>query len=61
LVNPTSDADRKAYENLMKNLPYGRMGEPAEIASLALFLASQQAAYISGEVMSVDGGSRYRY
>ena len=61
LVNPTSDADRKAYENLMKNLPYGRMGEPSEIANLALFLASEQAAYISGEVMSVDGGSRYRY
>jgi NAD(P)-dependent dehydrogenase (short-subunit alcohol dehydrogenase family) len=61
LINPTSDADRKAYENLMKNLPYGRMGEPTEIANLALFLASEQAAYISGEVMSVDGGSRYRY
>jgi hypothetical protein len=37
------------------------MGEATEIANLALFLASQQAAYISGEVMSVDGGARYRY
>ena len=61
LVNPTSDADRKAYENLMKNLPYGRMGEPSEIANLAMFLSSSQASYISGEVISVDGGSRYRY
>ncbi len=61
LVNPTSEADRKAYENLMKNLPYGRMGEASEIASLAVFLASKQAAYISGDVMTVDGGSRYRY
>jgi 3-oxoacyl-[acyl-carrier protein] reductase len=61
LVNPTSDADRKAYENLMKNLPYGRMGEASEIANLALFLSSSQASYISGEVISVDGGSRYRY
>jgi len=61
LLNPTTDADRRAYENLIKNLPYGRMGEATEIANLALFLASQQAAYISGEVMSVDGGARYRY
>jgi len=61
LVNPTSDADRKAYENLMKNLPYGRMGEPSEIANLALFLSSAQASYISGDVISVDGGSRFRY
>ena len=61
LVNPTSDADRKAYENLMKNLPYGRMGEPSEIANLALFLSSTQASYISGDVISVDGGSRFRY
>ena len=61
LINPTSDADRKAYENLMKNLPYGRMGEASEIASLAVFLASKQASYISGDVITVDGGSRYRY
>ena len=60
-MNPTSDADRKAYENLMKNLPYGRMGEPSEIANLALFLSSSQASYISGDVISVDGGSRFRY
>jgi NAD(P)-dependent dehydrogenase (short-subunit alcohol dehydrogenase family) len=37
------------------------MGETSEIANLALFLASSQAAYMSGEVISVDGGSRYRY
>ena len=61
LLNPTTEADRRAYENLIKNLPYGRMGEATEIAQLSLFLASQQAAYISGEVMSVDGGARYRY
>ena len=45
----------------MKNLPYGRMGEPSEIANLALFLSSAQASYISGDVISVDGGSRFRY
>jgi NAD(P)-dependent dehydrogenase (short-subunit alcohol dehydrogenase family) len=61
LLNPTTDADRNAYQNLIKNLPFGRMGETSEIANLALFLASTQAAYMSGEVISVDGGSRYRY
>ena len=45
----------------MKNLPYGRMGEASEIANLAVFLASNQASYISGDVITVDGGSRYRY
>jgi NAD(P)-dependent dehydrogenase (short-subunit alcohol dehydrogenase family) len=61
LLNPTTDADRNAYQSLIKNLPFGRMGETSEIANLALFLASSQAAYMSGEVISVDGGSRYRY
>lgn len=43
-------------ENVMKRIPVGRMGRPDEIASLALFLTSDAAAYITGEVIRIDGG-----
>lgn len=38
------------------NLPFGRMGEPGEIADLVAFLASPKAGYISGTVVTADGG-----
>lgn len=37
-------------------IPAGRLGTPAEIAAVACFLASEQAAYVTGTVVSVDGG-----
>lgn len=43
-------------KNVMKRIPVGRMGRPDEIASLTLFLASDAAAYITGEVIRIDGG-----
>jgi 3-oxoacyl-[acyl-carrier protein] reductase len=38
-------------------IPVGRLGEPIELGSLVAFLASQQAAYITGAVYQIDGGS----
>jgi 3-oxoacyl-[acyl-carrier protein] reductase len=38
------------------SIPVGRYGEPREYASAVTFLASQQAAYITGSVIRVDGG-----
>ena len=38
------------------NLPMGRLGEPGELAALVAFLASEQAAYITGATIQVDGG-----
>ena len=60
LLNPKTEKDRAAYATLLDNLPYGRMGEPGEVAAAALFLASASAKYISGEVLAVDAGSRFR-
>jgi 3-oxoacyl-[acyl-carrier protein] reductase len=37
-------------------IPIGRLGEPAEIAAVACFLASDRAAYVTGAVVPVDGG-----
>jgi 3-oxoacyl-[acyl-carrier protein] reductase len=37
-------------------IPVGRLGEPAEIAAVACFLASDRAGYVTGTVVPVDGG-----
>jgi 2-keto-3-deoxy-L-fuconate dehydrogenase len=44
------------FEKLAKAQPIGRMAEPAEVASLALFLCSDEAAFITGVDYPIDGG-----
>lgn len=48
--------EREMFEKLAKSQPIGRMAEPAEVASLALFLCSDEAAFITGVDYPIDGG-----
>jgi 3-oxoacyl-[acyl-carrier protein] reductase len=43
-------------ENLMKDIPMNRFGTTDEIGKLAVFLASENASYITGQILTVDGG-----
>jgi 3-oxoacyl-[acyl-carrier protein] reductase len=46
----------KVLDQLKGNTPLGRLGEPEDIANAYLFLASDNAAFITGTVLKVDGG-----
>ena len=59
-VDTPMDAPLKEHPELMKQLlseiPLGRMGKPEEVAELAVYLASDAAAYITGSTYFIDGG-----
>jgi 2-keto-3-deoxy-L-fuconate dehydrogenase len=48
--------EKEMFEKLSKSQPIGRMGEPEEVASLALFLCSDEASFITGADYLLDGG-----
>lgn len=52
----TEAMSEAAKEATVKQIPLGRVGTPKDIAETAAFLASDKAAYITGQVLSVDGG-----
>jgi 2-keto-3-deoxy-L-fuconate dehydrogenase len=48
--------EKEMFDNLSKTQPIGRMAEPAEVAALALYLASNEASFITGNDYPFDGG-----
>ncbi len=49
-------SDPKLYEGTLKSIPWGRMGTAEEIASVAAFLLSDMAGWVTGQTITVDGG-----
>jgi 3-oxoacyl-[acyl-carrier protein] reductase len=52
----TDQITGQAKESLITKIPLGRIGSPSDIAASALFLASDEAGYITGQTLTVDGG-----
>ena len=52
----TAALGESLVEEARKRIPLGRMGQPDDVAAAVAFLASEEAAYITGQVLCVDGG-----
>jgi len=55
-VFKTVVTDKAAMDKILSRTPMGRVGEPAEIASVAVFLASEDSSFITGQTIYPDGG-----
>lgn len=60
-INSQMMANKEELEALLVNIPLGRMGTVEDVAGLALFLASEDAAYITGSTYVIDGGLMRNY
>lgn len=56
VTNMTDGLSDKARESLIAQIPLGRLGEVEDIAHSVVFLASDQAGYITGQILGVNGG-----
>jgi glucose 1-dehydrogenase len=54
-------ADERAKRALLSQIPLGRMGTPRDVASIAAFLASADADYVTGSTYFADGGLAVHY
>jgi glucose 1-dehydrogenase len=55
-INTSAWQTKDAYDRLMMLVPYGRIGEPEDIARAAVWLASDESDYVVGTTLYVDGG-----
>lgn len=52
--------DESRWQEVLPDLPFGRLAEPEEVASTVVFAASSQASYLSGTCITMDGGLAHR-
>jgi 3-oxoacyl-[acyl-carrier protein] reductase len=52
----TYELNDNITEQIQSAIPLGRLGTPDDVASLACYLASEEAGYITGQTFNVDGG-----
>jgi glucose 1-dehydrogenase len=55
-INRPAWESRQAYDRLMALVPYGRIGEPEDVARAAVWLASDASDYVVGTTLFIDGG-----
>jgi len=60
-INTALLNDKPKLDALLANIPLGRLGTPEDVAALAAFLASDEAAYITGSTYAIDGGLLRNY
>jgi 2-hydroxycyclohexanecarboxyl-CoA dehydrogenase len=56
LLDQLADTNQKLYDALARGIPMRRIAQPSDIAPAVVFLASDAAAYITGQTLSVSGG-----
>ena len=64
IVTPINEkilSNKSQLDALLANIPLGRMGKPEEVAGLVAFLASVDAAYVTGSTYVLDGGLMRNY
>lgn len=60
-INKNLLNDPAKLNNLLKNIPLRRLGQPSDVSSIASFLASDESSYITGTTFFVDGGLLWNY
>ena len=55
-TNMLDNIEPNKLENMAKNIPCGRIGDPKDVANAVFFLASEESSYITGQVIHVNGG-----
>ena len=51
----------EGWERRRARVPIGRLGEPRDVANAAVFLASEESSFITGDMLFVDGGITYAF
>jgi glucose 1-dehydrogenase len=60
-INKALLNDPVKLKALLENIPLKRLGEPGDVASVAVFLASDESSYITGTTIFIDGGLLWNY